>query len=307
MSLISVRSGRAMRAELPESCGMEISPALAADLLRAAEGLPRYGNKEFYDVALQRELLGAIRGECADGFDWLIESATERLSRQPYCVHIRGLRFDEGNRLFVAFNRAFGELVAPPYKEPRAQLVHYVQPETDLRSVRGGSESERMHTDTTDWEEPIELLSMVCVRADRSGGGRTRLLDIDTARRDVEDRLGSEAVEVLKTQLVPWQLADYRGGGLKWRAVLTETRMCWRRYTIDLALGAGQATIAGEILRCLDAFENVIEATDGVYEFSMREGELLLSDNSRTLHARTPIAAPEGSDRLMIRSWIRTC
>jgi hypothetical protein len=38
----------------------------------------------------------------------------------------------------------------------------------------------------------------------------------------------------------------------------------------------------------------------------MREGELLFSDNRRTIHARTPIAAGPTSNRLMIRSWIRT-
>jgi hypothetical protein len=39
-------------------------------------------------------------------------------------------------------------------------------------------------------------------------------------------------------------------------------------------------------------------------DFLMREGELLFSDNTRTIHARTPIAAGTVSDRLMIRSWI---
>jgi alpha-ketoglutarate-dependent taurine dioxygenase len=37
----------------------------------------------------------------------------------------------------------------------------------------------------------------------------------------------------------------------------------------------------------------------------MREGELLFADNTRTIHARTPIADGNASDRLMIRSWIR--
>jgi alpha-ketoglutarate-dependent taurine dioxygenase len=37
----------------------------------------------------------------------------------------------------------------------------------------------------------------------------------------------------------------------------------------------------------------------------MREGDLLFSDNTRTVHARTPISQG-ATDRLMIRSWIRT-
>jgi hypothetical protein len=37
----------------------------------------------------------------------------------------------------------------------------------------------------------------------------------------------------------------------------------------------------------------------------MREGELLFSDNMRTIHARTPIIDGDASERLMIRSWIK--
>src|SRR5262249_6074989 len=196
-----------MLAELPESCRIEISPGLAGDLLRAAERLPRYENKDFYSVSLQTAILNGIRRECTDGFDWIVSAAGECISRRPYTALIRGIRFDDGNRLFVAINRAFGELVAPPYKAPRAQLIHYVQPSTDLRSPRGGSESERLHTDAADWEIPVELVSMLCTRADPRGGGRTRLLDVDSVRADVECNLGIDAIRLLESEPVPWQLA----------------------------------------------------------------------------------------------------
>jgi hypothetical protein len=147
---------------------------------------------------------------------------------------------------------------------------------------------------------------MVCVRADRTGGGRSRLLDVDTVRDEVKNRLGAETLERLETEAVPWQLADYCGGGLKWRTVLSESSMCWRRYTIDLALDSNGAKLSDAMLASLDAFEDVITATTRTVDFLMREGELLFTDNNRTIHARTPIADGDASDRLMIRSWIRT-
>jgi len=59
------------------------------------------------------------------------------------------------------------------------------------------------------------------------------------------------------------------------------------------------------MLAALDAFEEVVSTTARTIEFLMREDELLFSDNTRTIHGRTPIT--EGaSDRLMIRSWVRT-
>jgi hypothetical protein len=288
----------------PETGKIEVPSELAHKLLKAAESLPLYDNKEFYSPTLQLDVLNRIREACLDGFDWLTGLIRERIAEPPYCVLVQGLHFDEGNRLFVAINRAFGELVARPYEKPRAQLVHYIEPASDILSLRGGQESERLHTDAADWEPPVEFISMVCVRADPGGGGCSRILDVDTARDEVRKRLGNEILEYLETEPVPWQLAAYRGGGFAWRTVLAENHICWRRYTIDLALQTKQTTLSGKMLAALDSFEEVISTTPRSIEFLMCEGELLFSDNIRTIHARTPIS--EGvSNRLMIRSWIR--
>ena len=289
---------------LPAINRIEVSPELALELLTAAEGLPRYDNAEFYSPALQSYVFEQIRQACPEGFAWLVGLVKERLAQRPYCVLVQGLQFDEENRLFVALNRAFGELVARPYEKPRAQLVHYIEPATDILSARGGHESERLHTDTADWETPVELISMVCVRADPGGGGYSRILDVDTLRAEVRQRLGTETLELLETEPVPWQLAAYRGGGLRWQTVLSESSICWRRYTIELALNSNLAKLSEKMLAALDAFEGVVSATTRTVDFLMREGELLFSDNTRTIHSRTPITAG-ASNRLMIRSWIR--
>ena len=293
-----------MLTPLPDTARIEIPHALSSELLNAAESLPLYDNKEFYSTALQKHVHDHVREACSDDFDWLVHSVKERLAEWPYCVLLRGLSFDEGNRLFVAINRAFGELVARPYEKPRAQLVHYIQPATDIRAPQGGHESERLHTDSADWKTPVEIISMECVRADRGGGGRSRILDVDTARDEVKNRLGAGVLELLETEPVPWQLADYCGGGLEWRKVLTPSSICWRRYTINLGLQSKSAKLSDEMLNALDAFEDTISTTERTVDFLMREGELLFSDNIKTVHART--AVTEGAaDRLMIRSWIR--
>lgn len=294
-----------MLAPLPDACRVEVPPALARELSEGAGRLPLYENREFYSPALQARVLEGVRAACPDGFDWLVGAVRQRVARRPYCALVGGLRFDEGNRLFVAVNRALGELVAPPYREPRAQLVHYIQPATDIPSSRGGRESERLHTDTADWGTPVELISMVCVRPDSGGGGRTRLLDVDAARDEVEERLGAGALSLLEAEPVPWQLAPYCGGGVAWRTVLAGSRMCWRRYTIDLALDSGGAVLPGEVLAALDAFEAVVAASARTHDLLMREGEWLFTDNHRTIHARTPISGGGASRRLMLRSWVR--
>jgi hypothetical protein len=291
-------------APFPDAGRVNVTPELAGELLEAAERLPLYDNREFYSAALQSHVLERIREACDEGLSRLVGQIKERVSRRPYCALVRGLRFDEGNRLFVAVNRAFGELVAGPYEKPRAQLVHYIQPSTDIRSARGGQETERLHTDTADWETPVELISMVCVCADRGGGGRSRVLDVDTVRDEVKNRLGARTLSLLESERVPWRLAPYFGGGVKWRTVLTESGMCWRRYTINLALDSEGVKLSDEMLVALDAFERVVSSASNTIDFLMQEGELLFTDNRRTVHARTPIKG-DASDRLMLRSWIR--
>lgn len=290
---------------LPESAIVRVEESVARDLLTAAKALPEYENKEYYSTELQTRLRDHFEQGCG-GFGEVIGQIEERLRKWPYCVLVKGLSFDEGNKVFVGVNRAFGELVARPYEKPRAQLVHYIQPATDMLSARGGHESERLHTDTADWEPPIELISMVCVRADPAGGGRSRVLDVDSIREEVNDKLGAEELQRLETEAVPWQLASYHGGGVQWRTILSESSICWRRYTIDAALDSTGATLSPEMLNALEAFENVISQTPRTLDFLMREGELLFSDNRRTIHARTPISSNgKASDRLMIRSWVR--
>jgi hypothetical protein len=295
-----------MPAQFPDRNRITVQDPLASELLRAAERLPLYDNKEFYSTTLQQSILDSVRSSNEDAFDELVAAIKAKLAQRPYCALVTGLRFDEGNRLFVALNRAFGELVARPYEKPRAQLVHYIQPQTDLPSKRGGRESERLHTDTADWKEPVELISMICVNADRAGGGRSWILDVDTLRTEVQKQLGAETLDALETEPAPWQLAPYLGGGVTWRTVLGEEKMCWRRYTINLALTCEGATLSTEMLRTLDAFEQVVTNTTPAVDFLMSEGDLLFSDNRRTIHARTALADPLTSNRLMIRSWIKT-
>ena len=290
----------------PDNAKLDVDPAAAREILAAAERLPLYDNREFYSTDLQSRVYESIRESHPEAFDALITDIKQRLARWPYCALIRGLSFDSGNRVFVAINRAFGELVARPYEKPRAQLVHYIQPSTDMLSTRGGHESERLHTDTADWEPPVELISMVCVRADPEGGGRSRVLDLDTIRNEVVNTLGPATLERLESQTVPWQLAPYWGGGVSWRPVLTKSSICWRRYTIDMALDSTGATLSTDMLDALTKFEDLVSTTPHTLDFLMREGELLFSDNRRTIHARTPIATGVNSNRLMIRSWIRT-
>jgi len=145
---------------------------------------------------------------------------------------------------------------------------------------------------------------MVCVRADERGHGRSRLLDVEAVREEVQTQLGNDSLQLLKTQPVPWQLHISWGSGVRWQTVLTDSTICWRRYTILLAIDENGVELSKEMLTLLDEFERVVENSDRRIDFLLQEGDLLFSDNMRGIHSRTPILDPEISYRLMIRSWI---
>ena len=110
-----------MLMSLPDTARISVPATLARELLAGAERLPHYENKEFYSSDLQAYVCSSVREACPDGFDWVISLIRDRVAGRPYCVLLQGLRFDEDHKLFVALNRAFGELVGLPYEEPRAQ------------------------------------------------------------------------------------------------------------------------------------------------------------------------------------------
>lgn len=284
-----------------------VSSEAAEALLNAANSLPVYDSKEYYSFDLQATILQKIREACPEIFDALIAEIREKVAHAPYFALVKGLRCDEEHRLFVAINKAFGDLVASPFKKPRAQLVHHIHPRTDLSATKGKKyETEKYHTDTADWEPPVRLISMACIRADERGGGKSLVLDIHAIRDEVEKRGGKQLLHLLETRPVPFQLAEYLGGGVVWRPVLTESEICWRRYTMEKALTHLGESLDPELNSALEVFENVIEDGIGQLEFLMEEGEWLFLDNLKTLHARTPIEEAHLSRRFMIRSWVQT-
>jgi hypothetical protein len=291
---------------LPESARIRIPSAVAADLLRAAESLPRYENRDFYSFALQAEVHAAIRDGAPASWSEVVGAIHERLSQRPRCALVSGLRFDDDNRLFVALSRELGDLVARPYQKPRAQLVHYIQPATDIAANVGpGFESERLHTDAADWHEPVRWLSMVCVRPDRNGGGASRFLELEALVEEAAERMDASLLASLESCAVPWQVAPYLGGGVVWDPVLGNGRLRWRRYTVDAAVRENGLELDASLVAALDAFGDVVESAASEAHFFMAPNDLLLMDNQRALHGRTPLTVgAEAADRLMIRSWV---
>lgn len=295
--------------ELPDPCRIRVDEGLGRELLGGCAAVPPYSAEELYGTALQTEIREAVRHGAPARFDDLIKRIRQRLDVAPFSVVVRGIPFHLDERLFIAVCRALGELIAPPLQKPRAQLVHRIQPSTDLKSSKGTHrETERLHTDCADWPEPSRLLAMTCVRPDPWGGGDSLVLDMVELADELEKSAGPEAVEALRSEAVPWKLAPYLGGEVVWQPVLDldHRRLRWRRYTIDAALESEGVRIGPDLLELLDRVEKVVEGTARTLRFRLDQGDLLIMDNHRAIHGRTALGdETRPSDRLMLRSWIR--
>jgi hypothetical protein len=294
----------------PEAAIVEVPSALAVDLLEAAERHPSAAPADYYDAARQSRARDEVRAGSPDGFDWLVAQIGVRLATPPFAALVRGVSYDGSHRVFVAVCRSLGELISPPpsHHPRRAQLLHFIRPAEDLKAASGQALTERLHTDAADWPEPADVIAMICVRPDPMGLGRSRLLDVLSLRRAIEAELGPSAVELLESEAVPWQLADYLGAGVVHQPILTGESVRWRRYTMEFALCAG-ARISPAIAELLDPLERLIEGSEATLEFLLGAGDLLIMANRRCLHGRTRLGDTGGrsapSNRLMIRSWIR--
>ncbi|MBE9069033.1 TauD/TfdA family dioxygenase [Leptolyngbya cf. ectocarpi LEGE 11479] len=291
----------------PNSAIINVPVPLARQLFEVAEQLPWRSNQEYYDVACQTEVFNKLQEACGEGFQGLIAAIQDCLETPPFSALVKGLQFDQGHRLFVALNRAFGVLVATPYdhKSPRNQLIHYIHPSADLAIASDlHKQTERLHTDCADWPEPSKYISMQCVRPDSHGGGRSRQIDMYTLQQLLASCAEPGILDKLHQEHVPWQLAAYLGGGVVWRPILTKNSMCWRRYTIDFALANEGVELSKSMLATLNILDEVINYTDQIIDFALETGDFLILDNQRCLHARTPITNPD-TQRLMLRAWIQ--
>lgn len=292
---------------LPDDCWVHVEPEVARALHAAARAIAPPALRDLYDVAVQDAVRRAVQNRCPEAFADVTARIEMRLRQPPFAVVVRGLEHDEHHLLFLALVRRFGVAIAGPYDPPRGQLIHRIQPATDIRATRGvRHESERLHTDCADWRDPAQYLAMVCVRPDLGGGGRSRLLDAPGLRRTLGETLDDDAIRWLERTPLPWRLADHLGRGVVRRPVLSPSSMCWRRYTIDAGLQEAGEQLSTRETAILDDVDTAVCEAPDVIEFQLEAGDMLLADNLRALHSRTPLSAhSSASDRLMLRSWIQ--
>lgn len=315
---------------VPNAAYVEVAPAVARRWLDAAASLPRFDPVRMYEPAVQRRLHAAVQASDPAALQQLVVAVETGLRAAPHAVVVRGLSWDPDDHLCVALNAAFGGLVAGRYHPPRSQIVHRLQVQTELTGDKGtmrGAES--FHSDCATHARPADLLTMVCVRPDEGGGGSTRLLTTPQVRALLRARGGDELIDWFERTPLPfrildpgdgpryhdkaavirdylgWRGFDPRGEGVVRRPVLQGDRMLWSRYVIEHGFLLLGEQLDADARAALDLLSDALLDPPEQYDCPLRAGDLLLSDNLRTLHTRTPLTHDYASStRLMLRCWV---
>lgn len=281
----------------------DVSRPNAAAIASALSSL-KVDDASLTDIGYQSVILAEAYKAAGAALRELAAEARERLQVAPWCVVLRGLPAERATQILVTISATLGRLVEP-YRQPWSQVVRHIVPSHD-RAVDGRVLNEFLHTDGTDWVQPNDYTCLFCVRPDRLGGGESRLLDVDTLFNELARGAHAKLMDRLADRPIPWRIAEELGGGVHWAPAiqLAPRRIRWLRFTAMLSCQDGLASLESDVADDLQEFERLIEHCPGLFRTNLESGDLLLIDNARCLHARTPIVAARDSSRELRRTKI---
>lgn len=141
-----------------------------------------------------------------------------------------------------------------------------------------------LHTDNVYLGTPCELVLM-CLANQPESGGHSLLID----SHEVVQVLTDELLQALARPVWQWSRADQpsmvpcevikRNGEIRW----------WRRGLVGLD---------SVMVKVADQFDRMLHEADGVTTLTLESGDILVVDNRRILHGRTPFV---GAERRLIR------
>lgn len=168
--------------------------------------------------------------------------------------------------------------------------IHAEQLPTSARPTFSQTTGEAaLHTDTQYFEQAEPWFSLWCVHADRPGFGTSELLAVD----NILPQLSGATIEQLsmpypfRVPPVFTQTQTDDAQEVFWAPILTEDIIRYRYDTLCDALAIPTVIISREQQDAWETLEHILQASPRV-QHHLQPGEILLVNNQRWLHARTP-------------------
>ncbi|WP_329571310.1 TauD/TfdA family dioxygenase [Kitasatospora sp. NBC_01266] len=239
-------------------------------------------------------------GRNVAGLRDLLGEVTETVHRSG-AVLVAG--FPHGSSALVVFAAALGEVNATYNGPAPGRLVH------DLVAAAGADyqKADPPHNDSVFIERPHAFIGLLCIRPSGRQDGLTELI----RAADVVDALRERGadLEALQDPCFPFaepEPKDPSAGppAVHLRPVLsgegTGATVLWRPTRVRAGLRLRPDALDARHRAALAAFEAVLTEPGLATRVLLGASDLLLLDNRRALHGRTPVA-PGGNDRHLKR------
>jgi hypothetical protein len=147
------------------------------------------------------------------------------------------------------------------------------------------------HSDSTFLRDPHHYIALACVRRDADSGGDSYVLTHDAVRDMVREVGGERIVRALGEPVYPFVLRDpLYGEGIQLVPVLgADGTIRYRKDMLDRLLSGRPELFAPGVLDALAVLDQVLDRARGRDCFVLAPGDMLVLDNRRVLHGRTPI------------------
>ncbi len=250
----------------------------------------------------QRHLDGVVARSWPE-LNEVAATARSIIGAGPGAVVIRGLGFeahDDATRasLLLALTSAIGM----PTDHALDRRVLWPIQERPVRPGRVQTFSERtgeapFHTDSAFAAEPERYNGLYVIRRAACGGGLSRLVSaqsiIDKLERTPE---GRECVALARTLRFPFEIpqAFYRAGPRVITAPILGDKplIRFRPDAIENGFAAQPELATNEHRWAFQAIWEAIETHDRILEYMLQDGEFIVFDNHRLLHARGDFSDP---------------
>lgn len=232
------------------------------------------------------------------GVDRCLNLVNNMLRDRGYAL-IHNVPYEQSGKLSISFCALLGNVVEP-FRLPHTKLLKSVRANDGLDSIVINP-----HTDSTDWPKPNDVTILECIESDINCEGKTRVVAIKDVINLMHMQHMDDIIEVLCSKPIPFEISNTFGGGVQYFNILSkgssseDYKVRYIKENIESCIEKYGLHPPPDIIAAVATLTKIIQEKGWYGEALLKSGDLLLFDNLRVLHWRTPL--PPSSNRYLRR------
>jgi len=244
-----------------------------------------FQGEEFFDPSIRNHIIKKLGLE-EKYWQNLRDSIWKNLKNFG-CVVVRGIPFDENNRLYVGIASIIGTPLI--HNKKVKETVREIHPRTGQFPLENYP-----HTDSPHFPIPNDVITLQCGIEDQERDVFSRIVHVNSVLEELRD--SPDLIKRSRDTKYPFILSpDFGDAGTQMQPVLTQeryankifdhVRFC-RADTIDCVQKL-EVEMDDKDMKDLEEFENVVTKIGEKTQFPFKKDEWLVFDNKVNFHSRT--------------------